>query len=127
MVFQRKVGRVREFLVHLFLQTSQTIHCSHLCSGFADTSPPLREATVKSMVVLAGRLNTNNLNVELMRHLARLQGHDDQPSIRTNTSICLGKIAAHLAPQSRQRILVSAFTRATKDPFPAARMAAVSW
>jgi SCY1-like protein 1 len=109
-----------------------------------DTNPAIRESTVKSMVTLATKLNTNNLNVILMRHFARLQGlfilsllarnifinifctgKDDQPSIRTNTTICLGKIGGLLAPANRQTILISAFTRATKDPFPAARLAAV--
>jgi len=98
----------------------------------------MREATVKAMVTLVPKLNANNLNVELMRHFARLQGasalifrlsaragKDDQASIRTNTTICLGKIGHHLAPASRQKILISAFTRATRDSFPAARMAAV--
>jgi hypothetical protein len=39
-----------------------------------DTNPALRESTVKAMVTLAPKLNANNLNVELMRHFARLQG-----------------------------------------------------
>ena len=39
-----------------------------------DTSPAVRESTVKAMVSLADKLNYNNLNVELMKYLARLQG-----------------------------------------------------
>lgn len=76
-----------------------------------------------------------------MKYLAKLQGSDDQPGIRTNTTICLGKIGCYLGelrlffkiikniyildPSHRQRILVNAFTRALKDPFPPARMAGV--
>ena len=37
----------------------------------------------------------------------------------------MGKIAAYLAPDNRQKILISAFTRATKDSFPPARLASV--
>lgn len=58
-----------------------------------------------------------------MRHFARLQAKDDQGGIRTNTTVCLGKIAQHLHPQIRQKVLISAFIRATRDPFPPARSA----
>jgi SCY1-like protein 1 len=42
--------------------------------------------------------------------------------IRTNTTVCLGKVASFLHPQIRQKVLVSAFTRALRDPFPPARV-----
>lgn len=72
---------------------------------------------------MASKLSYNNLNVEVLRHFARLQSRDDQSGIRTNTTVCLGKIAAHLNPQVRQKVLISAFVRATRDPFPPARTA----
>jgi SCY1-like protein 1 len=96
------------------------------------------------MVYISSKLNYNNLNVELMRHFARLQMKDDQVklsnffkftylytyllfeiqgSIRTNTTVCLGKIAQYLDPKNRSKILSSAFGRALKDPFPPSRMA----
>ena len=53
----------------------------------------------KSIVLLAPKLNYNNLNVELMKHFARLQGSDDQGMIRTNTTVCIGKIAPYINPQ----------------------------
>lgn len=53
----------------------------------------------KSMVLLAPKLNYNNLNVELMKHFARLQAQDDQGMIRTNTTVCIGKIAPYINPQ----------------------------
>lgn len=65
------------------------------------------------------------MNVEVLRHFARLQSRDDQGGIRTNTTVCLGKIAPHLHPQVRQRVLVSAFIRAMRDPFPPARVAGI--
>lgn len=34
-----------------------------------------------------------------MKHFARLQSKDDQPGIRTNTTICLGKIASYVNSQ----------------------------
>ncbi|XP_025409122.1 N-terminal kinase-like protein [Sipha flava] len=97
-----------------------------LVSGLADASPTIRELTVRSMVYISSKLNYNNLNVELMRHFARLQMKDDQGSIRTNTTVCLGKIAQYLDPKNRSKILSSAFGRALKDPFPPSRMAGVS-
>lgn len=36
---------------------------------------------------------------------------DEQPSIRTNTTICLGKIAHCLSDATRQRVLIPAFMR----------------
>ncbi|XP_015376715.1 PREDICTED: N-terminal kinase-like protein [Diuraphis noxia] len=97
-----------------------------LVSGLADASPTIRELTVRSMVYISSKLNYNNLNVELMRHFARLQMKDDQGSIRTNTTVCLGKIAQYLDPKNRSKILSSAFSRALKDPFQPSRMAGVS-
>lgn len=47
-------------------------------------------------------MNYNNLNVEVLRHFARLQSRDDQGGIRTNTTVCLGKIAPHLHPQVKE-------------------------
>ncbi|WAR19539.1 SCYL1-like protein [Mya arenaria] len=78
-----------------------------------------------AMMHLAPKLNYKNLNEELMKHFARLQAKDDQGGIRTNTTVCLGKIASYLNPQMRQRILCSAFLRGIKDPFPPARQAGV--
>jgi SCY1-like protein 1 len=53
------------------------------------------------MLFLAPKLNYKNLNIELMKHFSRLQTSDDQGVIRTNTIVCLGKIAAHLNPSVR--------------------------
>ncbi|CAJ0600613.1 unnamed protein product [Cylicocyclus nassatus] len=117
--------RIDEFAPHLSAQVVNEKIFSNLASGFLDTSPAVRESTVKAMVSLAEKLNFNNLNVELMKYLARLQGGDEHGGIRTNTTICLGKIGSYLDPSKRQMILLSAFTRGMKDPFPPARMAAV--
>jgi SCY1-like protein 1 len=50
------------------------------------------------MLYLAPKLNYKNLNIELMKHFSRLQTSDDQGVIRTNTIVCLGKIASLLNP-----------------------------
>ncbi|KAF1751124.1 hypothetical protein GCK72_017678 [Caenorhabditis remanei] len=117
--------RIDEFAPHLTQQVVNDKIFANLTSGFLDTNPAVRESTVKAMVSLAEKLNYNNLNVELMKYLARLQGGDEHGGIRTNTTICLGKIGHLLAPAKRQGILISAFTRALKDPFAPSRMASV--
>ncbi|KAI6218666.1 hypothetical protein M3Y99_01695000 [Aphelenchoides fujianensis] len=117
--------RIDEFAPHLKPQVVNEKIYGNLVTGFMDTNPAVRESTVKAMVVFAEKLNYNNLNMDLMKYLAKLQGSDDQPGIRTNTTICLGKIGCFLDPSHRQRILINAFTRALKDPFPPARMAGV--
>ncbi|CAB01444.2 Protein kinase domain-containing protein [Caenorhabditis elegans] len=117
--------RIDEFAPHLTPQILNDKIFGNLTSGFLDTNPAVRESTVKAMVSLAEKLNYNNLNVELMKYLARLQGGDEHGGIRTNTTICLGKIGHLIAPAKRQGILISAFTRALKDPFAPSRMASV--
>uniref|UniRef100_A0A8C4L483 N-terminal kinase-like protein n=1 Tax=Equus asinus asinus TaxID=83772 RepID=A0A8C4L483_EQUAS len=81
--------------------------------------------TLQSMLLLAPKLNEANLNVELMKHFARLQAKDDQGPIRCNTTVCLGKIGSYLSASTRHRVLTSAFSRATKDPFAPSRVAGV--
>jgi SCY1-like protein 1 len=95
----------------------------NICQGFQDTNPAIRENTIRSIVYLAPKLNYNNMNVELMKYFARLQGNDEQGMIRTNTTVCIGKIAPFINPKLRQRILLSAFPKAMRDPFPLTRLA----
>ncbi|XP_060081626.1 N-terminal kinase-like protein isoform X2 [Ylistrum balloti] len=96
-----------------------------ISTGFMDTVPAVRESTIKAMLHMAPKLNYKNVNEELMKHFARLQAKDEQGGIRTNTTVCLGKIAGCINPQVRQKILISAFLRALKDPFPPARQAGI--
>lgn len=51
--------------------------------------------------------------------------NDEQPGIRTNTTICLGKIAKNLGISTRSKVLIAAFTRSLRDPFVHARNAAL--
>ncbi|TKR69233.1 hypothetical protein L596_021417 [Steinernema carpocapsae] len=117
------LDQIDEFASHLTNQVVNERIYSNLIMGLSDTSPAMRESTVKAMVPLAEKLNAYNLNTDLMRHLARLQGSDDQPGIRTNVTICLGKIAGYLEPSNRAKILIGAFTRALRDPFTPSRSA----
>jgi len=95
-----------------------------VCNGFTDTSPMLRELTVKCMLYLVPKIPQRLVHNTLLRFFAKLQV-DPEPGIRTNTTICLGKISPYMTDATRQRVLVPAFTRALKDPFPPARSASL--
>ncbi|WRT70322.1 uncharacterized protein IL334_007320 [Kwoniella shivajii] len=94
----------------------------NLITGFADTVPVIREATVKAVFPLAGKLSDRILNNDLLRLLAKMQ-MDTEPSIRTNTCILLGRLAPSLGPNTKKKVLVPAFARSLKDPFVHARVA----
>ncbi|KAK3564840.1 hypothetical protein QTP86_029889 [Hemibagrus guttatus] len=121
----RLLQQMEQFIQYLNDAAVNSQIFPHVVHGFTDTNPAIREQTVKSMLLLAPKLNEANLNQELLRHFARLQSKDDQGPIRCNTTVCLGKIAPYLNAGMRQRVLISAFSRATKDPFPASRAAGV--
>lgn len=121
----RLLQQMEQFIQYLNEAAVNSQIFPHVVHGFTDTNPAIREQTVKSMLLLAPKLNETNLNQELMRHFARLQAKDEQGPIRCNTTVCLGKIASYLNAGTRQRVLISAFSRATKDPFPASRSAGV--
>ncbi|KAH8425769.1 COPI-interacting protein CEX1 [Aspergillus melleus] len=93
-----------------------------MTSGFTDIAPVVREQTVKAVLVIIVKLSDRTINGELLKFLART-ANDDQPGIRTNTTICLGKIAKNLGQGSRSKVLIAAFTRSLRDPFVHARNA----
>lgn len=94
----------------------------HLMTGFGDVVPLIREATVKSILLLAPKLNDRILNNDLLRLLAKAQT-DPEPGIRTNTCILLGRLSRFLQPGTNRKVLVPAFARALRDPFVHARIA----
>ncbi|XP_031373956.1 probable inactive serine/threonine-protein kinase scy1 [Punica granatum] len=97
----------------------------HVATGFSDTSAFLRELTLKSMLVLAPKLSQRTMSTSLLKYLSKLQV-DEEPAIRTNTTILLGNIASHLNEGTRKRVLINAFTvRALRDSFPHARGAGI--
>ncbi|KAF2086151.1 ARM repeat-containing protein [Saccharata proteae CBS 121410] len=93
-------------------------------TGFTDVAPVLREQTVKAVLTVITKLSDRTINGELLRHLAKT-ANDEQAGIRTNTTICLGKIARNLGQSSRTKVLTAAFARALRDPFVHARNAAL--
>lgn len=97
----------------------------YVATGFSDSSAFLRELTVKSMLVLAPKLSQRTLSGSLLKHLSKLQV-DEEPAIRTNTTILLGNIASYLNEGMRKRVLINAFTtRALRDDFSPARAAGI--
>ncbi len=93
------------------------------CGGFSDSSPTLRELTLKATVEIMPKLTQPNLE-KLSRYLVRLQS-DPEQGIRTNTVIVFGKLAPFLTEVSRQKLLLPAFARALKDPFIPCRLSAL--
>lgn len=87
-------------------------------------APVVREQTLKSVLVIIGKLSDRVVNGELLKYLAKT-ANDEQPGIRTNTTICLGKIAKNLGVSNRSKVLIAAFTRSLRDPFVHARNASL--
>lgn len=94
----------------------------NLITGFGDSAPAIREATVKAILPLSEKLTERILNNDLLRQLARSQV-DNEAGIRTNTTILLGRLAPKLSLQTRKTVLIPAFARSMKDPFVHARVA----
>ncbi|OSD01310.1 ARM repeat-containing protein [Trametes coccinea BRFM310] len=94
----------------------------NLQTGFTDTVAIIREATVKSIILLSDKFNERIMNNDLLRHLARMQS-DPEASIRTNTCILIGRLGPSLGYNTKRKVLVPAFARALKDPFVHARVA----
>ncbi|KEF51949.1 SCY1 protein kinase [Exophiala aquamarina CBS 119918] len=95
-----------------------------MTTGFTDTAPVVREQTVKAVLSVISKLSDRVINGELLRFLAKT-ANDEQAGIRTNTTICLGKIARNLGVGSRAKVLMAAFSRSLRDPFVHARNAAL--
>ncbi|KAF2100527.1 ARM repeat-containing protein [Rhizodiscina lignyota] len=93
-----------------------------MVTGFADIMPVVREQTVRAILTVVPKLSDRTVNGELLRHLAKT-ANDEQPGIRTNTTICLGKIARNLGNSTRTKVLTAAFARSLRDPFVHARNA----
>jgi SCY1-like protein 1 len=93
-------------------------------TGFTDVAPVVREQTVKAVLTIINKLSDRTINGELLKYLAKTS-NDEQPGIRTNTTICLGKISKNLGVSTRSKVLIAAFTRSLRDPFVHARNAAL--
>ncbi|KDN42390.1 ARM repeat-containing protein [Tilletiaria anomala UBC 951] len=93
-----------------------------LINGLCDSVAAIREATLKSILPLAPKLSDRILNNELLRVLAKTQT-DSEPSIRTNTTILIGRLVPFLSNNTKKTVLVPAFARSLKDTFVHARVA----
>ncbi|XP_068854236.1 LOW QUALITY PROTEIN: N-terminal kinase-like protein [Aphelocoma coerulescens] len=122
----RLLQLLEEFIEFLPEATVDSQIFPHVAHGFLDSNPAIREQTVKSMVLLAPKLGEGRRGGELPRLLLRVQGGDALGPLRCNATLCLGRLAPHLPPQTRRRVLAPALARATRDPFPPARAAAVA-
>lgn len=78
-------------------------------------APLVREQTVKAVLTVITKLSDRIINGELLKHLAKTS-NDEQPGIRTNTTICLGRIARSLgAHVSSSQIPVGLCLSATDE------------
>lgn len=82
----------------------------------------LRESTLMSLIFIVDKLEETQLQDRLVRSIVNLQ-NDAEPSIRTNATIFLGKIAIKLKEPVRARVLCPAFQKAMKDNFMHCRVA----
>lgn len=58
-------------------------------------APLVREQTVKSVLTIIPKLSDRVVNGDLLKYLAKTS-NDSEPGIRTNTTVCLGKIAKYI-------------------------------
>ena len=87
------MSQVESFVEHLSNKIVNDQVFPKIESGFGDSEPVIREKTVISMIHLAPKLNYSNLDeTVVMKHFTKL-ARDEQGGIRTNTTVCLGKIA----------------------------------
>lgn len=101
--------QIEHFVEHLSNKVVNNDVFPQIQNGFLDKEPIIREKTVIAMIHLAPKLNFNNLDeTVVMKHFSRLL-RDEQAGIRTNTAVCLGKIARYLHYSTRQKVLIPAF------------------
>ena len=112
---------IEQFGPHLPADTVNESIFKHVLSGFHDSQPILREATMKSMPHFVGKLHAEHLQAALVQ-LAKMQT-DHEPAIRTNTTYAIAKMAPNFNATTRDKVLANAFARALKDPFAPARVA----
>lgn len=91
-------------------------------NGFTDSNAPIREATVKSLIFFVPRLKAKLLESRVVKLLLKLL-QDPEPSIRTNTVICCGRISSHMTQAAACQMLMQALSGGMKDPFAPCRSA----
>lgn len=113
-----------EYVSSLTVELVNETIFGHVVTGFGDANPTLRELTVKSMTHFAPKLSPIHMD-QALRALAKMQT-DAEPAIRTNTGYALAKIAPSLSQPTAEKVLIPAFTKMLRDPFPPARIAGLT-
>ena len=115
------LSSIDQYAQHLSAELVNDTIFRHVITGFHDSQPILREATMKSMPHFVGKLSPEHLQQALV--LLSKSQQDPEPAIRTNTTFSLAKSALHFNAATREKVLAPAFARALKDPFGPARVA----
>lgn len=96
----------------------------NLINGLNDTNDLIRETTILKVFGILKKLNSRQLNNDLLRMLAKLQ-NDSSVLIRINTIKILIKIASSINSNSRSNVLITAFAKSLKDPFKPIRLLSI--
>lgn len=113
-----------EDYIHLFSDKSARSIFDSWATGLSDSEPVIREETLKSVTHLITKLTNRQVNIDLLRLLAKTQA-DQIADLRANTTILLGRIAEKFDPSTRSGVLIAAFTKALRDPHIPSRLAAL--
>mmetsp|Transcript_51218 Transcript_51218/g.81600 ORF Transcript_51218/g.81600 Transcript_51218/m.81600 type:complete len:798 (+) Transcript_51218:440-2833(+) len=117
-----------KFIDYLDTHTISNDIWPQLINGFTDSSPVLREQSVRSVIHFTPKLNDNIISSQLLPLLDKIQCNDAEPAIRTNICIVLGKIAKFVQIKNNQAnevLLAKCFSRSLNDSFIPCRNAAL--
>eukprot|EP01012_Entosiphon_sulcatum_P031795 TRINITY_DN40501_c0_g1_i1.p1 TRINITY_DN40501_c0_g1~~TRINITY_DN40501_c0_g1_i1.p1 ORF type:complete len:771 (-),score=130.14 TRINITY_DN40501_c0_g1_i1:105-2417(-) len=114
-----------QLYVHQFPEERLAAIWVHVAKGFVSKVAEIRELSVKALVHFVPHLPERIIANDVLKAIWALQT-DPEGGIRTNTAICLAKLAPSLTQAVREKMFIACFTRALKDTFHHARMAACS-
>jgi len=114
-----------KFIEYLDRETVSKLIFPQLINGFTDSSPVLRECSVRSVLHFAPKLEPAMVTKQLLPLLERIQQNDVEPAIRTNICIVLGKVAKMVNVSENEQLFVKCFGRALNDSFMPCRNASL--
>ena len=94
-------------------------------SGFSDSHPAIREATLRAVLVFAPKLKPSAILQKLLPHVSRLQ-RDPEAPIRIHACIAVGKIASLVEKEKIPEIIIASILPCLADPFDQTKLAAVA-
>ena len=109
--------------------TAETIY-PHVAQGFTDSHAMLRELSVKACLHLVPKMNegsdgiSETKSMDVAKQLGVRLSTDQEPIIRTNSIVCLGKITKSLTEKTREKLVLPGLIKGTRDQFKSARGAA---